>query len=151
MAISRTTFDEQFAAATRRGEQRLASEPCAVAARYDRQKRVVVIDLSSGCSLLLPPGLAQGLSDASPVELGEISILGPGTSISWPRLDVQFSIAGLLAGALGTRQWMTALDRSKRRAAKPRTVSRNGSRSRGHKRTSSRLSRSARQGRKLRK
>jgi len=126
MAIRKATFEAQFAAATRRGEERLRREPCAIAARYDRQRRVVIVDLDSGCSLLVPPEFAQGLSDASADQLGQISILGPGTTISWPKLDVQFSVAGLLAGMLGTRAWMAALGRRSKSPAKSRRVSRNG-------------------------
>ena len=30
----------------------------------------------------------------------------PGTAIDWPKLDVQLSVAGLLAGNFGTPSWM---------------------------------------------
>lgn len=37
--------------------------------------------------------------------------MGPGLVIEWPRLDMQFTISGLLAGVFGTRAWMKELRR----------------------------------------
>lgn len=136
-------FERQYVAATRRGEHRLAHEPRAVAARYDRRARKVVIELDNGCSLLIPPALAQGLTTAAPADLADVLILGPGTTIAWPRLDVQFSVAGLLAGILGTRAWMAELGRAGGRAtspAKSRAARRNGSKG-GRPRKASKSSR----------
>ena len=129
MAIHSAEFERQFAAAARRGEELLHGEPRAAAVRYDRRTRKVVIELDNGCTLLVPPELAQGLSAASPAELSQAKILGPGTAISWPDLDVQFSVAGLLAGTFGTRAWMAELGRAGGRvksAAKSCAARRNG-------------------------
>lgn len=106
MSLSNAEFEHQFSAATRRGAKRLAQEPVANAVRYNRRQRRIVIELSNGCTLLVPPGLTQGLSDAAPRDLALAKILGPGTSIEWPSLDVQLSVAGLLAGQFGTAAWM---------------------------------------------
>src|SRR5262245_4184173 len=136
-------LERQFRAATRRGERRLATEPRAVAVRYDRRARKVIIGLDNGCSLLIPPALAQGLTGAAPAELADMLILGPGTTIAWPRLDVQFSVAGLLSGILGTRAWMAELGRVGGRAtspAKSRAARRNGSKG-GRPRKAGRISR----------
>ncbi len=114
---------------TRRGEERMEREPRAIGARYDRRTRKVVIDLNNGCSLLFPPELAEGLCAATPGQLANVRILGPGTTIDWPALDVQFSVTGLLAGVFGTRSWMTELGRAGGRvksAAKSRAARRNG-------------------------
>lgn len=129
MATNEAEFAKQFAAATRRGEESLRDEPRATAVRYDRRTRKVVIELNNGCTLLVPPELAQGLSAASPAELSQAKILGPGTAVSWPDLDIQFSVAGLLAGIFGTKAWMAELGRAGglvRSAAKSRAARRNG-------------------------
>lgn len=129
MVMRDSEFERQFAEATRRGERRLQHEPRAVAARYDRRTRKVLIDLDNGCTLLVPPELAQGLTGASSAKLADIIVLGPGTTISWPQLDVQFSVASLLTGIFGTRAWMTELGRAGGRvksAAKSRAARRNG-------------------------
>lgn len=129
MAMNDVEFERQFAAATRRGEKQVSSEPQARAVRYNRRTRKIVIGLDNGCTLTMPPELAQGLSGATAAELSRVKILGPGTAISWPELDVQFSVAGLLAGAFGTRAWMAELGRKGGRvksAAKARAARRNG-------------------------
>jgi len=111
MVLSNAEFQRQYVAATQRGNRRLASQPVATAVRYDRRVRKVVIDLSNGCTLLVPPELVQGLSGASAGELAAAKILGSGTAIDWPKLDVQLSVAGLLAGNFGTASWMAERDR----------------------------------------
>src|SRR5436853_7833193 len=111
MALSSVEFRRQFASASKRGDERLASIPVATDVRYDRRLRKIVINLSNGCTLLVPPELAQGLSDASPSALAAAKILGPGTAIDWPKLDVQLSVSGLLNGHFGTAEWMKQLSR----------------------------------------
>lgn len=129
MGTTEKEFERQYAVATRRGEERIELEPRATGARYDRRMRKVVIDLNNGCTLLVPPELAEGLRAASPGQLTNVRVLGPGTAISWPELDVQFSVTGLLAGLFGTRAWMAELGRAGGRAksvAKSRAARRNG-------------------------
>ena len=93
-------------AARERGRQALAVEPRAIAARYDRRRRKIVVDLANGCSFAFPPALAQGLSDASEDELSAIEVLGLGSGLRWERLDVDLYVPGLLAGVFGTKVWL---------------------------------------------
>src|SRR5437764_1046509 len=106
MALTDADFDREYEDATRRGEARLRYQPLAVSVRYDRRSRKVVVGLNNGCSLLVPADVAQGLAGASLRDLSNVRVLGPGTTIAWPKLDVHFSVAGLLAGRFGTAQWM---------------------------------------------
>jgi hypothetical protein len=106
MVISNAEFQRQFTAATKRGEARLAQQPVATGVSYNPRLRKIVIELNNGCTLLVPPELAQGLSGASSRELAAGRILGPGTSVEWPKLDVQLSVSGLLTGTFGTAAWM---------------------------------------------
>lgn len=108
MILGNADFRGQIAVATQSGNERLAAVPVAIAVRYDRRVRKVVIELSNGCALLVPPELAQGLSEASANELAAAKILGPGTAIDWPKLDVQRSVAGLLTGTFGAAAWMAS-------------------------------------------
>jgi hypothetical protein len=108
MIAESAEFERQFATATRRGNHRLANVPVAVGVDYNRRSRKIVIELSNGCTLLVPPELAQGLSDATPTELADARIIGPGTAIDWPQRDVQFSVEGLLAGNFGSPAWMAS-------------------------------------------
>src|SRR5580765_3323514 len=129
MAMSESEFDRQFTTATVRGNAILDRESRATAVRYDRRSRKIVIELNNGCTLLVPPELAEGLRGASPADLAVAKVLGPGTAVSWPKLDVQFSVTGLLAGIFGTRAWMAEIGRTGGRvksAAKSHAARRNG-------------------------
>ena len=94
------------AAAKRRGERSLATEPRARAARYDRRTGRVHVDLTNGCSFAFPARKGQGLERASDAELAQVEILGLGIGLHWERLDVDLSVPGLLAGLLGTKAYM---------------------------------------------
>ena len=82
------------------------TEPRALAARYDKRKAAIVVELTNGCTFAFPPRLAQGLEMASPDQLAEVEILGLGYGLHWESLDVDLSIPGLLAGVFGTRSHM---------------------------------------------
>ena len=107
--ISDEEFERQFAEATRRGAERLENEPRAVAVRYDRRKKRVVVDLSNATTFIFPPRLLQEVGSGSEDEIADVKILGQGFALEWERLDQQFSIKGLLAGIFGTTRWMNNL------------------------------------------
>jgi hypothetical protein len=65
--------------------------------------------LVNQCKFIFPPELAQGLHEASDEELSEIRVLSQGLALDWPRLDAQFSVAGLLVGEFGTKKWMDVI------------------------------------------
>lgn len=98
--------DAEFEAATRRGEERMRTEPRAVAARYDTETGCVVIELANGCTFAFPPHLAQGLETATDEELSTVEILGAGYDLHWEPLDVDLSVPGLMAGLFGTKAYM---------------------------------------------
>jgi Protein of unknown function (DUF2442) len=98
--------DAQIDAALERGRIARASEPRAVAARYDKRRGQVIVDLTNGCTFAFPPRVAQGLETATADQLSRIEILGHGYGLRWEGLDVDFSIPGLLAGMLGTSAYL---------------------------------------------
>jgi hypothetical protein len=59
--------------------------------------------------MAFPRRLLQGLDAASPAELQDIVIAGPGTGLYWPKLDVAHYVRGLIDGVFGTRKWMQQL------------------------------------------
>ena len=65
----------------RRAAVRRATEPFAVAARYDRRRNRIIVSLSTGLELAFPPHIAEGLEKAKPEDLTdfEISRSGFGT------------------------------------------------------------------------
>jgi len=82
--------------------------PHAVAARYDRHNRKVVVELSSRLTLSFSPEDAQGLENARASELEVIELSPSGFGIHFPRLDADLYIPGLLEGLMGSKRWMAA-------------------------------------------
>ena len=100
--------DDEFAGAVRRAERRRRAEPSAVAARYDRRSKRIVIRLSSGLDVAFTPSDAEGLENARPDQLDPIEISPSGFGIHFPKLDADFYLPALLEGLLGSRAWMAA-------------------------------------------
>ncbi len=103
------TTDAEIDAAIARG--RLASAPAVVSAEYDRLRDDIALRFANGVRLQIPRALLEGLTEASPGALAEIEIVGPGTGLRWPQLDVAHYVPGLLGGVFGTRSWMRELGR----------------------------------------
>lgn len=113
MPKRKTLTDEeilaQIPAARARAAAEDAREPRATSAHYDRDRRLVVIELSNGAFFAFPAALGQGLSGATTRELERIEISPSGEAVSWPLLDADLRVPALLRGAFGTRAWMRAL------------------------------------------
>jgi Protein of unknown function (DUF2442) len=111
LPISDEEFERQYNAAVLCGNERLKNEPRALSARYDKRRARVVVELTNGCVFMFPPRLAQGLRDATPENLAQVKVMPYGLALSWPRLNADLTIAGLLAGIFGTKAWMSELGR----------------------------------------
>jgi hypothetical protein len=128
-------LDRQHANARRRGRERMKTEPRAVSAYYDRERDRILVELVNGCAFMFPPELAQGLADAPAEDLARIRVMPGGFALGWDKLDVHFSIAGLMAGEFGNKKWMAELKRRQSRPAMegqappPRASSQKGGRS----------------------
>lgn len=122
--LSEAEIERQIEEATKRGEEELRTRPLAIAVRFEKRTRHVVVDLNKGTSLSVPVDLLQGVHGASVKDLSRVEILGPGFDIEWPTLDQQFSIEGLMAGRFGNRVWMAELaQRSSQTKSKPKPKS----------------------------
>ena len=125
--------------ATRAGEKRLAKQPRAVGAYYDARKARLVVELSNGVILMLPPRLLQGLQDATPAQISKVELTPLGTGLHWEDLDADLSVAALASGAFGSKAWMSELARhagsrtSARKAVSSRENGKKGGRPRLHK------------------
>jgi hypothetical protein len=102
---------KQFKEATRRTVEADRVAQRAVSARFDKKTSRIVVELTTGVVVTFPPALLQDLGHASSDELTQVVVSPHGTALHWDRLDVDFSIPGLLAGLFGTRTWMAALGR----------------------------------------
>jgi hypothetical protein len=125
------TTDAELHAAVARGRLAAASLPSAVRAQYDASDDSIVISLRSGVMLIIPRRLLQGLEQATPEQLRDIELVGPGTGLHWPRLDVDHYLPGLIQGLFGTREWMAEIGQKGGRVrsiAKAAAARRNGQR-----------------------
>lgn len=118
--------DRTFAAAVKRGRVARATEPRARAARYDRKRRRIVVDLENNCTFAFPPRMAQGLETATDADLANMEILGAGYGLHWPTLDVDLSVPGLLAGIFGTQAFIARRAGRVKSAAKAAAARANG-------------------------
>ena len=108
---TQSELDHMFAEADRRGRERLEKEPLAVKAAYEPETGRVLLGLNNGAKYEFSADLLQIVSQASEPERAKLKIFGAGTSIDWPRLDVEFEVTDLLAGHFGNRRWMAELRR----------------------------------------
>jgi hypothetical protein len=97
---------EAFEIASRRAQERIATLPTGLAARYDHRTRRIVIRLSSRLEVAFSPRDAQGLERATPSQLDKIEITPSGFGIHFPELDADIYLPALLEGFLGSKQWM---------------------------------------------
>jgi len=94
-------------------------EPRAVSARYNQRTRRIEVELADGCLFAFPAESAEGLQGATANQLKQIEIVGDGYALRWEELDADYTVAGLLAGRLGSRAWMRE---HARRAGSAKTV-----------------------------
>jgi hypothetical protein len=104
MAITSQEFKE----ANARMKALQASTPAATSAYYDRKSGNIIVKLSTGIGIFFSPKDAQGLEDASPAQLSEITISPSGFGLHFPKLDEDLYVPALLEGFLGSRKWMAA-------------------------------------------
>ena len=124
-------------------EKKMASlrgDARAVSAHYNRRADRVRVRLNTGLELAFPPSMAEGLADASPVDLNQIEISPAGLGLHWPRLDADLYLPALLQGVFGSPGWMAAQlgasggrTRSTAKAAAARENGRKGGRPRTRK------------------
>ena len=114
MKMSDAEFERQFAAATRRGEERLRNQPLATSVKYDTA-RGVMIQLNNDCLVCVPLSLLPELRGAAIKDLRRVEIMGVGQAIEWPSLDQQFDVLQLLADAVGAKSEVPAPEQPQRR------------------------------------
>ena len=98
----------EFREATARGAKMRASQPGAMAARYDRRAGRVIVALATGLEISFAPDDVQGLEKAKHADLSKIDISPSGFGLHFPALDADIYLPALLEGFLGSRNWMAA-------------------------------------------
>jgi hypothetical protein len=93
-------------AATAKGHTVARSGTLARSAAYDRNTQKLQLHLTNDCTVSIPVQCIEGLSGASDAARADVTINGIGSGLHWPELDLDLSVAGLLAGVFGTDKWM---------------------------------------------
>ena len=73
---------------------------------------LLILKLSNGHRRVIPREELQGLQSATKEQIARVEILGGGTGLHWPDLDVDFYVPGLLRGVYGNKKWMAEIGRS---------------------------------------
>jgi len=117
-------------------------EARAVTVEHIAGLNLLIVGLSNGRRLVLPIEDLQGLSKATHEQIQNFELLGRGTGISFPDLDVDIYVPALIEGVYGNRRWMAELGRKggeARTEAKRRAAQMNGSKGGRPKRADNRV------------
>lgn len=90
---------------------------------------LLILKLSDGRREIIPREDLQGLANATRAQVSHVEILGNGTGLRWPELDVDHYVPELLKHIYGTKRWMAEIGRSggsARTAAKKKASRANG-------------------------
>jgi len=108
VVTTNSEIDRAIARAKRRHDEPLVTE-----AEYKSAPGLdlLILKLSDGRRCVIPREELQGLQSASKEQISDIEILGGGTGLHWPALDVDLYVPSLLQGIYGNRQWMAKIGR----------------------------------------
>jgi len=98
--------DQEYEAATRRGQETFENVPHGVEATYVPSIGRVLLLLSDGMELSLRTKDYSWMAKASPEELKLIELNASGLEIYFPKLDEGFWIPDLLEHLLGVRKFL---------------------------------------------
>ena len=116
-------------AAIARARRFEASDPRVVRVQYQAKEDLVNFFFADGVRVSIPRKQLQGLEHASHSQLSKIEIVGHGTGLHWPLLDVDHYVLGLLERRFGTKRWLNEIGRRgglAKSKAKTKAARRNG-------------------------
>ena len=105
------TTSQQLESALAQARRFEASDRRVVRVAYERKPDLLTLHLDDGVRVSIPRRSLQGLRDAKPAQLSKVEILGRGTGLHWPLLDVDHYVPGLLNRIFGASHWMAELGR----------------------------------------
>ena len=100
-AATATEIDHQFEIAERHQETLYRSGLVAVAARYDRASRRVMVEMSNGMLLGIPVQSIASLREATQAQLSRVEVDAIGSSLRWDALDADVSVLGIIQTQFG--------------------------------------------------
>ncbi|HME32482.1 MAG TPA: DUF2442 domain-containing protein [Terriglobales bacterium] len=105
------TTNQEIDSALARARKFAASDRRVIRVAYEKKSDLLTLHLDDGVRVSIPRMSLQGLRDAKPAQLSKVEILGRGTGLHWPLLDVDHYVPGLLNHVFGTSRWMAELGR----------------------------------------
>ena len=123
-AIEVTAKDrERYAKARARGLAQAQDPAAVVSAHYNAARDTIDLTFRGGGSMMIPRRIVPGLARASASRFEPIGISPAGDALSWPSLDVDVSVPGLVERAFGARLFAAATGRrGGRRRSKAKTA-----------------------------
>lgn len=106
------TTDREIDAAIRRAKSFAVEDRRVLRAEYSSEENRIGLELSDGMRVSIPRRYLQGLESAAPAQVADIEIVGRGTGLHWPELDVDHYVPGLLNRVFGTAKWMSRLGKA---------------------------------------
>jgi len=93
--------------------RRFPEEPSVTSVEYKPGPGLdlLILRLTNGHRLVIPREDLEGLLEATKQQVGNVEIIGNGTGLHWPDLDLDYYIPNLLKRIYGTRHWMAELGR----------------------------------------
>jgi hypothetical protein len=73
---------------------------------------LLILKFGDGHRHLIPREDLQGLQSATREQIAKVEILGNGTGLHWPDLNLDLYVPSLLRGAYGNKHWMAEIGRS---------------------------------------
>src|SRR5882672_2911164 len=102
---------ERYARARALGQARAQDPSAVVHARYDPDEDLIDLKFGGGGSMAIPRRIIPGLERASASKMESIVVSPAGDALSWPALDVDVYIPGLVERAFGARLFAAATGR----------------------------------------
>jgi hypothetical protein len=106
-----TKHRERYARARRRGKARVEDPSSVIDARYDSAADAIELAFKGGGSMTIPRTVVPGLERASASKLGSVVVSPAGDALSWPSLDIDVYVPGLVERAFGTRLFAASTGR----------------------------------------
>jgi hypothetical protein len=102
---------ERYVRARARGLARAQDPSAVVNARYDPNMDLIDLKFGGGGSMAIPRKMVPGLERAPASKIESILVSPAGDALSWPSLDVDVYIPGLVEHAFGSRLFAAATGR----------------------------------------
>ncbi len=113
MATNEVTVNdrERYAQARARGKARLEDPSAVVDVSYDSDTDAIELRFGGGGSMSIPRRIVPDLKGASKSKMESIVVSPAGDALSWPSLDVDVYVPGLVERAFGTRLFAASTGR----------------------------------------